>query len=148
MRPGPTQRAGVVGETHHHALASRDLSDAIGVSPAVLQAEDSGVLAQHRQSRPDGGLGVVAFDEIEDQVDGPDRIGAARCMDRDVRNGSVLLLNREAFAIDGLDSRKRDVDEGHFMSGAGKPATEHATHSAAAAKHCDFHRARSRRFAV
>jgi hypothetical protein len=62
----------MIRKPDHHARFPRQHRNAIGISPSVLKRQDRGILAQHRRRGCDRRLRVVAFDEIDDEIDRAD----------------------------------------------------------------------------
>ena len=70
---GRDQRAGVIGEPHHDPRPAGNRGDAVGIAPAVLQREDRGLGTKHRRRGADRRLGVIALDEVNDEIDRANR---------------------------------------------------------------------------
>src|SRR5271157_3169964 len=129
----------MIGKPDHHARSARHSGNAIGISPSVLKGQDRRILAQHRRRSCDRRLRMVAFDKIDDEIDGAYSLWLRRSLDADGRRRAVLLLDRKAIAIDGVDRGMRYIDENDVFIGARKIAAEQSPHRAAAAKNCNLH---------
>ena len=124
-------------------LFGHDLGDLIVVAKAVLQAEDHGVLVDHRQRIAHSRFKILIVDEHDQKIHNADLLGVGRRhggMEDDGLAGARAghaLVDENAVFLDGLDDRSIGIQHADLML-AGQIACIAAADRAAADK-SDFH---------
>ena len=124
-------------------LFGHDLGDLIVVAKAILQAEDHGVLVDHRQRIAHSRFKILIVDEHDQKIHNADLLGVGRRhggMEDDGLAGARAghaLVDENAVFLDGLDDRSIGIQHADLML-AGQIACIAAADRAAADK-SDFH---------
>jgi len=72
---GRQQSSAMVGEPDQNAVFANDRGDARWHCPAILQAEHGGIPGDHGAAARTASFGMIAFDEVDDEVDRPTLAG-------------------------------------------------------------------------
>ena len=91
--PGTKKRAAMIGQSDKNPLPADDGGDTVCVSPPVLQGQNGGLRAKHGLRRAHRRFGVVAFDKIDDEIDGPDGSRVVGRTHVDTGEGAILLFD-------------------------------------------------------
>ena len=124
-------------------LFGHDLGDLIVVAQTILQAEDHGVLVDHRQRVAHSRFKILIVDEHDQKIHNADLLGVGRRhggMEDDGLAGARAghaLVDENAVFLDGLDDRSIGIQHADLML-AGQIACIAAADRAAADK-SDFH---------
>ncbi len=106
---GGHRRSAEGGVADDDLLLGNDLCDLVVVAEAVLQAQDHGVLVDHRQRVADGRLKILVMHEHDEQVHHADllRVGGRHGgMERERFAGTDAghaLIHKNAVLLNGLD---------------------------------------------